>query len=135
MNWSADYVGIPFRWDGYDRDGCMCWGLVHLVQREVFGRDLPRHDDFCQAVEGGEPAEFRIWQSSISHRRIGVDEAQAGDLLHMWSAHGAQKRPNHIGVLTDPDHVLHIEEGTAALVEDVRSRRVAWRVIGAYRLV
>lgn len=135
MHWSADYVGIPFAWEGYDRAGCGCWGLVWLVQREVFGRDLPRHDAFnAEAAEGAE-VDPTLWRSGIAYRPVALAEAADGDLLHMHGTHLGRRTDLHIGVICAGARVLHTEAATGAIVEPLSSPRAARRVIQAYRLV
>lgn len=131
MHWSADYVGIPFKWGGYGHDGASCWGLLCLVQEEVFGRRLPHQDEAVDAIRKGEELPRGIWKSGVVARPIAMSEAQGGDVLHMLSG---DRRPNHVGTFTGTGHVLHIERGTASLLESIRSPRFKWRPIQAYRL-
>lgn len=135
MHWSAGYVGIPFAWDGYDRAGCGCWGLVWLVQREVFGRDLPRHDDFNALAAGGQEIDPTLWRSGIRYRPVALSDAADGDLLHMHGTHHGRRTALHIGVICAGKRVLHTELATGAIVEHLDSPRVSRRPIQAYRLV
>lgn len=135
MHWANDYVGIPFAWNGYARDGCGCWGLCVLVEREIFGRDLPRHDDFNRQVSAGNELDPTLWETGTKLAKIPVEDAGEGDLLHMWGVYRNRKIPLHVGVMTGPMAVLHIEEGTGAIVDDLTKPRSAWRPIQAYQFV
>lgn len=135
MSWANDYVGIPFRWGGYSRAGCSCWGLLWLVQREVFGNHLPRHDEAVQAVQGGAAPETGIWQSGIVADPIPMREAGPGDVLKMWGVVNGRRAPLHVGTFVDRSSVLHIEAGTDSVIEHVTSPRFRWRPIQAFRIV
>lgn len=119
MHWSADYVGLPYLDDGYSRAGVSCWGLVWLVQREVFGRALHRHDQ-------AQSTNFEI---------VDFGKENEGDVLHMWGIQDGKRLPMHVGVITEPGHVLHIEGETGSIVENYRSLRAAWRPIKVCRIV
>ena len=130
--WASNYIGLPFRWNGYGRDGIGCYGIVALVLQEQFGIALPRHDDIADLLEAGSDAEVpdvRGWQE------IQISDARAGDILHMMGMHNGKPLPMHIGLFVSPRHVLHIEKDVGSCIVDIRSKRHAWRVIGAHRHV
>jgi cell wall-associated NlpC family hydrolase len=37
----ARYLNIPFMMGGRTRKGCSCWGIVYMIETEVFGRSCP----------------------------------------------------------------------------------------------
>lgn len=128
-----DYVGIPFLWEGYDRSGASCWGLVCLVYLEQFSIALPRHDELIAGVKerDGSPA---AWQRTDGFEPVGLDDARAGDVLHMWGMFNGKRRPLHCGIVTEPGRVLHAEEATGAVISRYKGdNRFLSRVIGAYR--
>ena len=122
MHWSAKYLGIPYVRNGYSAAGAYCWGLVWLVQREVFGRDLPKWPH-------GDPAEFQGGISRLAPKPIALEDAREGDVLSMKSV-----GERHIGVFAGDDRVLHTEEATGSLIERIASKRLSWRIVQAYRL-
>lgn len=137
MHWSSRFVGIPFKWDGYTVEGCSCWGLFRLVQMEVFGRVLPRHDEHALDIRDQQTLRppQGLWGSGITAREIDMSEAREGDALHMWGYVGRKRAPLHVGVFASPTSVLHVEQGTDSIIETITSPRFAWRPIQAYRLV
>lgn len=129
-DWANKYIGIPFKWHGDTVEGCSCWGLVCLVQREVFGRVLPRHDEIETRAETGDASPLPFMGLGKS---VPIDEVIPGDVLHMYGVCNKKLVPLHAGTIVKSGKVLHIEEGTNAIIEDYRSKRCAWRIIGAYR--
>ena len=133
----APYVGIPWKWGGYDKAGTFCWGLLWMVQREVFGREafpkLPhgKAETFSNAGE-----TVRKWAlAEMDPKPIDLKDAQAGDVIRLRGTfRAADEAEIHVGVFVDPKRVLHTEENTGSIIERVDSRRFAWRIVQAYRL-
>lgn len=130
MSWANDYVGIPFKWLGYDRDGCSCWGLVRMVAKEQFNLDLPKYDEIEARAQKGEGSPNPYFCQGYS---IPLKAAKGGDLLHMWALYKSRKLPLHVGMVVEPGKVLHIEEGCGSVIVDYRKQPMNRRVIGAYR--
>ena len=42
--WTADYVGLPFKEGGRDRQGLDCYGLLRLVINERFAGTVPEYE-------------------------------------------------------------------------------------------
>ena len=128
MEWSAEYIGIPYQINGRDRDGIDCWGLVRLVYQEQLGKQIPSYagyydhaedyDGFATAFDEGiadwqevtEPKEF----DSIWVRLMGID--------------------CHTGVMLDNGKMLHAMVGAESCIVDVSTKAWQRRVIGCYRL-
>ena len=123
--WWNDYVGLPFAWNGHTRAGVSCWGLVCLVQEEVFGRRLPHFDELPVQMGGGGSEQY-----ARLGRMVDLRDVQSGDVLHLRS-----KTNLHCGIVTEPGFVLHIDEGCGSHVRNYLSDlRFQNRVIGAYRV-
>jgi probable lipoprotein NlpC len=129
MSWSNEYVGIPFKWHGRDRDGCSCWGLVQLVYKEVYGRDLSSHMDIERRAEKGQGSPQPYMDD---FQTIATDAAEPGDLLHLWAYYRKHKLPLHVGLVVEKGKVLHIEEGCGSVIVDYRKYPMRSRIIGAY---
>jgi cell wall-associated NlpC family hydrolase len=128
--WANDYVGLPFEWNGYSRNGIGCYGLVALVQLEQFGIQMPRHDDVADLLADTGSASVPSVPNWVE---IDIDHADAGDIMHMKGIHGGKVVPMHIGVFVSPQHVLHIEAEVGSCIVDRLNKRHAWRTIGAHR--
>lgn len=128
LDWSADYVGIPYKINGRDRDGIDCWGLVRLVYQEQLGVEIPSyagyytddkdHEGMATAFDEGLPD----WESvstpqefdSIWLRILGID--------------------CHTGIMLSNGRMLHAMIGADSCIVDISSRAWQRRVIGCYRL-
>ena len=126
--WWNDYVGIPFVKHGRDRSGCDCWGLARLVALEQSGKALPSWAGEC------EPSDTKDAAGAISAHLSGfgevpVHEAREGDMI-LFTVGG---HPCHIGTVTEPGYMLHIQRGVDASVESYRKPRWAKRIDGVYR--
>jgi cell wall-associated NlpC family hydrolase len=103
-HWSARYVGLPWAPGADGPDAYDCWGLVRAVQRERYGRDLPRLAVRADAPPGQWGELRQLVKRSSSWRQI--DGAWAdGDILVMLNAKGLP----HVGTVVARERlfVLH----------------------------
>lgn len=130
MNLSA-YVGLPFVERGRNRSGCDCWGLFVLVQREVFGLDLPAFSDAYATVLDRAALADLIAGHMGPWREIDPGKERPGDAVLMRLA-GSE---SHIGIVAGQGRVLHTERGAGSVIESYRETRLRRRVAGFYRHV
>lgn len=123
--WWNDYVGLPYKSHGRDRQGLDCWGLVRLVHSEVFDTKLP---SFVDTYEDNRESI----EESIAQRKEGwkkVDVPQSGDVV-LFRVMG---HLSHVGIVTQPGYFLHVTEGKNATIERLDSVEWSKRVEGIYR--
>lgn len=126
--WWNDYIGLSYAPRGRERSGLDCWGLVRLVYAEERGIELPS----LANEYADHPDEREQLAALIATKRdhwIETDAPQSGDvvLLRILGA------PSHVGLVTEPGSMLHIREGSDAVIERLDSVRWAQRVAGIYR--
>lgn len=128
--WASEYVGIPYKASGRDRAGCDCWGLVALIWRERFGRDLPdynseRWSDGANAQEVGSGAAN--YAAQFTPIDVGGEVLGDGVLLRM------RGHPLHVGMVLAPGWMIHTHEAADVCIESYH--RFLWRnrVLGFYR--
>lgn len=103
-----------------------------MVYLDIYNIRLPRHDELESQIErgGGSFADF-----AATGVQVAVDDAQEGDVLHMWGFYKGKRRATHCGIVTRPGYVLHAEEVVGSCISRYRGdNRFLHRVIGAYRL-
>jgi cell wall-associated NlpC family hydrolase len=133
--WWQEYVGLPFRFDGRDRSGIDCWGLVRLVFAERAGIDLPSYGEI-RASDLARVAEIMTaarhlppWQMEVP-----VPKARALDVVLMLGRRRGQAAERmHVGVMVDAARVLHVEAETAAVVVPLDHPQLRRRVCGVFR--
>lgn len=129
MNWTDDYIGLPFREDGRDREGLDCWGLVRLVYSERLGVDLPAYSgeftDSSRAtlrkVAALMEERSRLWREVPEPREYDVVLLRAGQLYC------------HVGLFVPRHDLLHIEAGIDSAREPLTSPRRRHSVVGYFR--
>jgi cell wall-associated NlpC family hydrolase len=112
--WWRSYVGIPFKERGRDRSGCDCWGLVRLVLAEQKGIRLPAFDGRYESVRDRDLVQSIRREFAPLCRRIEVPEPM--DIVLFDFSAGAL----HVGLVVDPQHMLHVEEGKKTVREAMR---------------
>lgn len=118
MNWSDDYINIPFRCDGRDRSGCDCYGLVCLVYRERLSIELPDYKgvftdqsiDTLRCVAKIMTEEREKWQKVTSPQEYDMVMLRTG--RYTW----------HVGIVIDNRRMLHVMTGINSVVEDYTGR-------------
>lgn len=102
-DWVNDYVGLPYRLNGRDRDGVDCWGLVRLVFTEQRRIDLP---DWQRDGDGTHEAATAIAQGlgelTLAGAALEVAIPQPWDVVI-----APYRLPHHAGVYVGGDYVLH----------------------------
>ena len=128
-DWTAEYIGLPFREHGRDRNGVDCWGLVVLTATERFGIRLPTYvadyasthdaDDIGRLVRG----QMDLW------REVSRGHERPGDVVLMRLLN----QPMHVGMVVARGWMLHIEQGIDACLERYDGAKWRRRVMGIYR--
>ena len=126
----APLIGEPWAWQSRN-----CWDFACHVQRELFGRDLPR------VAVPADPSKRWILQSIKQHaersswRKVpdgpgGLVAAADGALVLM--AH--LRFPAHIGVWLKPEaRVIHCSEQHGVCCESVLAlRQMGWKKLTFY---
>jgi len=123
------FVGIPYLDRGRSGTGCDCWGLLHLVYRELCGIDLPSYSD--RYVTGADrevmarliAGELGDWTEVVE----GQEQSFDGVLMREG------KYPRHIGIVTSPGMLLHVQSGQTSRIERYRWGALKNRIVGFFR--
>lgn len=130
--WVADYVGIPYKALGREKDGLDCWGLLYVVQKEVFGLDIGEYGGvgFEKGCDRKALSEF-MDRHRCEWERVAPGKERVGDGI-LLRAMGA---PIHVGIVVAPGWMLHCEQNVEACIEQYTGVRWGRRVEGIYRYV
>lgn len=129
--WVKDYIGIPFKEKGRDRNGCDCWGLVYLILRAVFNIDVPSYAEGYETVQ--DQAEIMALRDRElpSWREVVRADAMAGDVIALR----IQGEPTHYGLVLEPGLMLHTHKGIDSCAERYDGLLWKHRIVGIYRHV
>lgn len=122
------FVGIPYADKGRG-DAVDCWGLICRVFAEARGIALPSYSenyvtaDDLQSIAVLIAGELDPWQPVVAGEEMPFD-------CVLMKECGL---PRHIGVVTQPGLLLHVQRGETSLIERYRSGPLRFRVMGFYR--
>lgn len=125
-DWWAPYIGLPF---GEGVGEVTCWGLVRRVYADRLGVDLPEYGeisarDLVRIARAMAKGKDDGW--------LAVDAPRPFDVCMMRGSSGGSAVV-HVGIVTDPGRILHVEAASAAVVVPVRHFSVAGRILGYRR--
>lgn len=122
------FVGIPYADKGRG-DAVDCWGLVCKVFAEMRGVALPSYSeayvtaDDRRALAALIAGELDPWDS------VAAGNEQEFDCVLMKE----RGFPRHIGIVTQPGLLLHVQSGETSQIERYRSGPLKSRVVGFFR--
>ncbi len=123
------YVGLPFKSCGRGPDGYDCWGLARLFYSIEYGIDLPSYVDEYSASNKKTETSRTIEAHWDEWSRISQGQEKCGDIIVLRLS----GFPTHIGVVIRKGIMLHILEGTNAVIESYRGALWKNRIIGIFR--
>lgn len=123
-----EYVGIPYKAGGRDREGCDCYGLVWMVLHEQFGKTLPKFE--ACVSHGFEESERMISEHLPLIPATSPDVPAAGDIVLLKIL----GRPCHVGIYLGGGLMLHSLAEHDSAIDRVDGPRWAKRIEGYYRV-
>lgn len=123
------FVGIPYLDRGRSVVGLDCWGLVALVFRGLRGIELPSYAE-CYVTASDRAAIARLIAGEIEPwLEIDAASEQIFDVVLMREG----RYPRHVGIVTEPGQLLHVQDGETSRIERYRSGALMHRVVGFFR--
>jgi cell wall-associated NlpC family hydrolase len=118
----SDYLGIPFRYGGRDRNKLDCYGLVMLLYKELHNIEIPDviSPTFLPQIANLVEAEKLKWEPC---------ELEEGSVI-VFNVLGYGC---HVGYYLGNDRMIHTWEGTGGVV--IEPLRFSWknRILGTYK--
>lgn len=112
----AEWMGVPYKWGGCDKDGVDCSCLVKTIFREVYGVELSR-------------TSSRIYEEDLIH--IEKDELREGDIL-CFNTIGNQI--SHVGIYLKDDLFVHASYSKGVYINSLDEMYFKKRFIAAGRV-
>lgn len=126
--WWNKYTGIPFENMGSAMSGCDCWGLVRLVYKQEFGRDLPGPVMDVSGPRAKIEAAIHCQRDALWER---TTNPQPGDVA-LFRVGGHE---SHVGLVTVPGMILHVRQGQDSVVVPLGGKHFGETLRGYYRYV
>lgn len=127
-HWANDFVGLPWLAGGRTRAGIDCWGAVYLVYHSLLGINLPSYDGSDPAALAGNASLFDAAAKEPWHIVPMGNEREFDVGLFRVGQH-----PCHVGIVTRPARMLHIQDGGMSRIEHYGFGAWAHRLLGFYR--
>lgn len=127
--WCNDYIHIPFKEHGREREGCDCWGLARIIYKEQLGIELPTLSDYKDTHDSHSIAEL-YEKEHLTWEEIPLGQEKEFDVL-VFKILGL---PTHIAVVINKGMMIHCEYGIGTHVTEY-NKDVQWRkrLAGIYR--
>lgn len=127
--WVRDYIGLPFKPGGRNRDGLDCAGLVKLVYRERFGIELPSdHPSWNARTPTAEIVRI-IAEEQRKYIEIRRGAEACPDIV-LLRIEGAEM---HFGIVVARGKMIHAEAGADSSMARYTSPEWRNRVVGFFR--
>lgn len=122
-SWANNYIGIPYLFGGSTREGCDCWGLVRMILREQYKKELPEvpHYDSC-------PMRLSEAVNDTMNIATNVIKPKTGCLVLLK----IMGYPSHIGVYVGGGYMIHSLCKHDSILERIDRGRWLHRVEGFY---
>lgn len=129
MNFAKQYIGLKFKNRGRTKDGVDCWGLVRLIYKEQYNIELPSYDDEYNSSYNINETRDAIIEHAKEWTQISKEAASTGDVIVLRLS----GYPTHVGIVIEKGKMLHIIEGTDAVIENYDNRLWEHRIVGFFR--
>lgn len=129
-SWTQKYVGIPFRSNGRNFEGCDCYGLVRLVLQNEYDICLPEFNLYSNALDCHETVNlFKNFVPIICGSKISKPEEKSVCLVKTMGG-----LLSHVGIYAGDGFILHTRNKTGAVCERISSPFFTGRIEGWYHV-
>ena len=129
-SWVNEYVGIPYQLHRQDHSACDCYGLVHLIYKEIYSVLLPTYFDEYTSKSSQKDLENLCIRGKKFWTKVPKHQEREGDVIYL-RANGFEM---HVGVVVGDGKFIHnsLKIKTSALSE---YSNIKWRnrLLGFWR--
>jgi hypothetical protein len=123
---ARNYIGIPFKAHGSDREGLDCFGLIRLVYKEAFDIKI----DPVPYPDPQDLSENAVWIKDTQKDWTETNDPEPGDLIS-FKILGHE---SHLGIVYDPGKTfLHSDSSAGVVIERMKSIMWSKRIGKFYR--
>lgn len=137
MNWPQRFQNCRFKDGGRSYEESDCWGFPFLAYRDFLDIQLEENAISAERLHEVAVAISAGMGVPPFQTEIPLGKAQAFDLLVMSGRVKIdgrnRRRAVHVGVMTGPFKVLHIEDGSGVLHERISALTIKPRIMGLFR--
>ena len=123
------YIEIPFEEHGRDFEGCDCYGLVRLIYKNEFNKDLPLLINYKSTRDNEQIQKLIDIEKPLLNAKK-IEEPTIG-CVAIFTMRGFA---THMGVYIGKNMILHVMRGTNSLCERLNSYRLRGRLEGYYEI-
>lgn len=123
----SKYIHIPYKSHGRDFDGCDCYGLVRLVLKEEFGKELPDFWDYTSAEDGTSVQEIILEGTPLVNAER-KEKPEIGDIV-LFTFRGYT---SHMGLYVGNNMILHVIKNIDSCCVPINSGMLKGRIEGFY---
>ncbi len=99
-NFITDWTGVQYRLGGLDKKGIDCSGFALLLEKKIYGIDLPRRSkDQAEVI-----------------KKKSINQLKEGDLI-FFSFGG--REVDHVGIYLNGDHFVHASPSRGVIVDNL----------------
>jgi len=124
------YLKIPFKHCGRDREGLDCYGLVMLWFKEQYGVDLK---DWWYEEKWSKKGNNYFLDNYEDYNFVKVDTPQKDDVV-LFTMDIHSSIPNHASIVVKPPNIAISAEKCGVVLVDLNRNILKRRIQGFYRL-
>lgn len=123
------YLKIPFKSHGRDFTGCDCYGLIRLILKEEYGKDIPDFWDYTHAHDVAAVSELILKNKpAVVSRKI---ETPIDGCVVTFKHSG---KVCHVGLYVGDGRVIHMLNGANVACSKLKMIEKIYKVEGFYEI-